>query len=317
MKISVVISTYNGELYIEEQLASIYHQTRTPDEVLINDDQSKDSTCKIVEDFIRKHNLENWKLHVNNPNKGCCHNFVDSAMAASGDVVFYCDQDDIWDCRKIEKMEKGFVSYPDMLACYCLESYVDEHGRLLKSTFDFMHNVKSSKRGFNKVSFEENVRINKCPGLCLAFKKDILTNIKPMLYEKELMHDLSIGNYASLHNGFYVLNEKLVKYRQHSANLSTPKFTIASRVSSIDYQIRGRKGRLRQYNAFYEYFKEDMTKKQQIHFEDMLSEVSKSIDYLSNRRITPLFGQIFHCNPFLNRWISINNFLCVLYEKFR
>ena len=48
MKISVVMTTYNGEKYVEEQLDSIRVQTRKADEVLIFDDQSSDKTVKII-----------------------------------------------------------------------------------------------------------------------------------------------------------------------------------------------------------------------------------------------------------------------------
>ena len=52
MKISVVMTTYNGEKYIKEQLTSLKNQTRVPDEVLIFDDCSTDNTVTIVRNFL-------------------------------------------------------------------------------------------------------------------------------------------------------------------------------------------------------------------------------------------------------------------------
>ena len=52
MKLSIVLSTYNGEAYITEQLDSILNQTRKADEVLIFDDCSTDNTPQIIEQFI-------------------------------------------------------------------------------------------------------------------------------------------------------------------------------------------------------------------------------------------------------------------------
>ena len=51
-KVSIIMSTYNGERYIREQLESLLSQTLKADEVLILDDCSTDSTCSIIEDFI-------------------------------------------------------------------------------------------------------------------------------------------------------------------------------------------------------------------------------------------------------------------------
>ena len=315
MKVSIVICTYNGERFVEEQIKSIYNQTRIPNEVIICDDSSTDKTATIIKQFIKQNDLSSsWRFEINRPAKGCSHNFIDAANSAKGDIVFFCDQDDIWDLHKVEYMLAGFEEHSDMLACYCLEQYVDEQGCKVKSNFDFMHNVKMWKTGFVKVSFAENIKKNKCPGLCLAFKKNILEELTPMIYENKLMHDLSIGNYASFFDGLYVLNKKLVKYRQHSTNLSSPKITVSSRIRNIDYQIKGRIGRLKQYKAFYDCYSDRMSEKQIKYFKAMLNSTEKSIVHMKKRNVFALLFQIFSINPFINRWISINNFLCVLYE---
>ena len=105
--ISVVMATYNGEKFIEEQLQSIYAQTLRPDEVLIFDDRSTDGTVKIVRDFIEKNGLSDyWKLSINEKNKGFFRNFMDGAFTAHGDTIYFSDQDDNWDIKKIEKLEE-------------------------------------------------------------------------------------------------------------------------------------------------------------------------------------------------------------------
>ena len=82
MKTTVVLSSYNGEKYIREQLESILRQTRLPDEVLIADDGSSDSTVEICRTFIRDHGLENWSVQVNAVNKGWADNFSDAFLKA-------------------------------------------------------------------------------------------------------------------------------------------------------------------------------------------------------------------------------------------
>ena len=57
MKTSVVIATYNGEEYIEEQLETIKDQTKIVDEVLIFDDLSQDRTVFLIKNFIEKYGL--------------------------------------------------------------------------------------------------------------------------------------------------------------------------------------------------------------------------------------------------------------------
>ena len=52
--ISVVMATYNGERYLQEQLESICNQTYQPDEIIISDDHSSDSTSEIIRSFQKK-----------------------------------------------------------------------------------------------------------------------------------------------------------------------------------------------------------------------------------------------------------------------
>lgn len=92
MKVSVVMTTYNGEKYVCEQLNSIYRQTQPPNEVIICDDCSTDKTAQIINEFIEKHNLTNWIFSVNQENKGWQRNFLEAMEKATGDILFLCDE---------------------------------------------------------------------------------------------------------------------------------------------------------------------------------------------------------------------------------
>lgn len=316
MKISVIVATYNGQKYIIEQLESIKNQTRIPDEVLIFDDNSTDETVSIIESYIQENGLQSsWFLRVNNPGKGCVLNFMDGTKYVTGDIVFFCDQDDVWNVNKVKVMEEGFVINRDMLACYCLERYIDEFGNEIKSKFGFMHNAQYLAKGFTKVPFVANMKYNKCPGLCLATRKILLDELYPMIKKERLVHDLPVGHLASLRNGLYVINKKLVNYRQHSSNLSTPQITLESRICNVEYQIRGRLGRAREYQVFYNYYSKEMTQHQRELLVDAIKQIELSAVFLKNNDTKGLFRQLFHKNSMMNPWISLNNFLCALVRK--
>ena len=112
--ISVVISTYNGEKYIVQQLLSIVEQTIIPNEVVIVDDCSTDNTFSIIENFIEKHNGINWKLFRNDINLGWKKNFINAILKAEGDIIFTCDQDDVWNKQKIEIMSYVMHKYAEI-----------------------------------------------------------------------------------------------------------------------------------------------------------------------------------------------------------
>ena len=115
MKISLVMATYNGAKYLNEQLDSIKNQTLKLDEVIIVDDVSTDDTSYLVEKYISNHQL-NWIFIKNEKNLGYKGNFKKGLAHASGDVIFLCDQDDIWHLDKVERMVEALKNHPEIKA---------------------------------------------------------------------------------------------------------------------------------------------------------------------------------------------------------
>ena len=87
-KISVALCTYNGEIYLREQLESILEQTLPPDEIIICDDGSTDATIKILEEFRRK-SFTSVKVYCNKENLGVSKNFEKAISLCSGDIIFF------------------------------------------------------------------------------------------------------------------------------------------------------------------------------------------------------------------------------------
>lgn len=106
---SVCMCTYNEEAFIREQLDSILGQTQLPSEIIICDDRSTDRTLSILREYECQNQQISWKIHENAQNLGWRRNFRECICMASGDVVFLCDQDDIWDPHKIEVFVKAFA----------------------------------------------------------------------------------------------------------------------------------------------------------------------------------------------------------------
>jgi len=111
MKISVAMATYNGSRYIREQLESIAAQTRQPDELIVSDDGSTDETTSIVRNFAKNVSFEVILLE-HQERLGVSKNFEQAIARTSGELVFLCDQDDIWFPEKIAVMTEYFTSHP-------------------------------------------------------------------------------------------------------------------------------------------------------------------------------------------------------------
>ena len=208
MKISIVMSTYNGEKYIVDQLDSIRKQSRMPDEVLIFDDCSTDRTVNIVTNYIQDNNLKNWKIKVNTQNKGWRQNFMDGMWSSSGDVVFPCDQDDIWLPDKIAKMTK----------------IMEEHSQvqLLASNYiEFFDDGKTdigpwkSDHQLYKLPLKKNYMSVDAPGCVYCVRRSLL-DVSRKYWRKEFGHDTLLWRMAELNNSLYAIKEPLIKWRKHN-----------------------------------------------------------------------------------------------------
>ena len=102
MKIAILMSTYNGHNYLDEQLKSIAEQTIINDiRLYIRDDGSSDDTFEIIEKWRNKINIILYKGSNIGPAKSFWELFMNSDIKA--DYYAFCDQDDVWDTDKVEK----------------------------------------------------------------------------------------------------------------------------------------------------------------------------------------------------------------------
>lgn len=97
---SVVMATYNSERFVGEQLASLMRQTCLPDEVIIADDGSSDGTPTIVRQFAETAPMP-VRLQINQQRLDYAKNFLSAARQAAGELILFCDHDDIWHPEKI------------------------------------------------------------------------------------------------------------------------------------------------------------------------------------------------------------------------
>ena len=112
MKLSVALCTYNGELFLKQQLDSILQQELPVDEIVICDDGSTDNTINIIESYKQKYQYPRFICKQNIKNKGVRKNFEYAISLCSGDIIFLSDQDDIWLNQKTKDIVNFFNENP-------------------------------------------------------------------------------------------------------------------------------------------------------------------------------------------------------------
>ncbi len=239
--VSILLASYNGSKYIEEQLESIRKQTYSATEVIIKDDASVDNTCKIVQDFIWKYNLhDRWKLVCNSENQGWKKNFVDGLNYVHGDYIFFCDQDDIWNKYKIEKSIEKFEinSEIELLAT---------NYRVIKSdTSRSWINQKKADGMVTKYNAGNRFLYVLYPGCTYCIKKELLPLYK-VFWKESIPHDAFVWHFAHMRGSLYIYNDEMIDYRRH-------KNTVTGK------SINNREERLKEIkylDAILRYYKED------------------------------------------------------------
>ncbi|MCE2121790.1 glycosyltransferase [Streptococcus thermophilus] len=231
MKTSVIIATYNGSKFIEEQFDSILAQSVQPDEVVITDDGSKDNTREVVQRYIDEHDLnKKWHLHVNEKNKGYARNFLDGAMLTTGDIVFFCDQDDIWISDRVKKMSEVMEKNPKInLLCSNLEPfYYEEDTR------------KWSEKDLKAMKTDGSLEICdltpeyfhlKRSGCTMCIRKTFLEEIMPY-WTANWPHDDFVWKMAVISSSCAILHFVSMRRRMHSNNATV------IRVRTRDWRIK-------------------------------------------------------------------------------
>lgn len=220
-KISVCIATYNGSLYIKDQLDSILPQLRETDEVLISDDSSNDNTIDIIKSYKDPRIILHENLSFHSPT----YNFENALNNVSGDYIFLCDQDDIWLSDKVESIIPLLEKY-DLVVSDCKVVNAD-----LEIINDSFFKLMNSGKGLWKNFFK-----NTYLGCCIAFKKEIFSYIMPFP-PNIAMHDIWIGLSVELHGNPFFLKKPTSLYRRHGENAS---YAGEKSKNSINYKIKYR-----------------------------------------------------------------------------
>lgn len=220
MKVSIALATFNGESHIEEQLRSYVNQTRRPDELVVNDDCSTDSTIAIVEAFAAN---APFPVHIrrNRENLGFINNFNEAILRCTGDLVFLSDQDDVWAPGKLETIVKEFQSFPRVGLVFADSELVNENLTSLGTTmfakiFPVEERVKAEKGDWLTVLLKRNV----VGGATMAFRSEFIRCVTPLPTHLSLLHDGWIALIIASLSDVRFINEPLIRYRQHHEQVS-------------------------------------------------------------------------------------------------
>lgn len=213
MKVNILMSTYNGQQFLAEQIRSIQEQSYTDWTLFIRDDGSSDNTKEILKDFEH----QDSRIHLidsdKSDNLGVIKSFHKLVNHDRADYYFFSDQDDVWLPNKLELSLKEAQNY---LADFPLMVYMDL--KVVNQDLEIMTEsmVKSQSHHANTELVQELTENTVTGGVAM-----INHALAEMWQETDdiLMHDWYLALLASAFGNLVFIDQPGELYRQHSDNV--------------------------------------------------------------------------------------------------
>lgn len=214
INITVLMSTYNGEKYLKEQLDSIFAQKNVDVKLVVRDDASSDRTVDILKEYQKNH--ENMIIINDRKNLGACCSFLYLIRTyTKGKYFALADQDDIWDEDKlvtavkvIETVEKKKSNIP--LLYYSNLRVVNEKNEFERMSHTIPHVSKN-----RYAALIENL----ATGCTVVYNRDLANLAKKTQPEQYSMHDVWLYRVAKIFGEAIYDFEPHINYRQHAENV--------------------------------------------------------------------------------------------------
>lgn len=216
--ISIALATLNGERFLRAQLESLTNQTVRPSEVIVCDDGSHDQTTAILREFARVAPFP-VSIFQNKKKLGYRKNFMLAAQKCTGDLISFCDQDDVWHPTKLQQARDAFVT-SDILLAFHNARLIDPSGRPSGTIF------KEAQAGriYDRLDVMPWMII---PGFAQTIHRSLLDftrlhdeSVDIFCPEEPMPHDQWFVFLASILGQIAYLSQPLADYRQHGGNAS-------------------------------------------------------------------------------------------------
>lgn len=213
--IYILMATYNGEKYIEDQLESLLNQTFTDWKLLIHDDGSTDATLEILKKYTDS------RIFLINDGvrfKNSTENFLYLSRMVDDDADYFCfcDQDDVWEKTKLETQLKVIQNTDMRDGPVCVYSDL----RVVNSSGATIHNSFWTYSGINRnPDFYSLFLENSVTGCTMLMNKVVLNYLKKMDGKKIIQHDWCIALICAAEGRLVKITTPLVNYRQHERNV--------------------------------------------------------------------------------------------------
>jgi hypothetical protein len=238
---SVALCTYNGSVFVEEQLRSILDQTVRAQEIVVSDDGSTDGTADIVTRVFAAWQAEHpgaavsLRLLRNPAPLGVTANFEQALSSCTGELIALSDQDDVWHPERLARLVAEFASRPGLQLLHTDARLVDAAGKPTGRTLLATLGVSAAEQAAVHAgrAFDVLLRRNIVTGATTMLRRELLERARP--FPAAWVHDEWLAIVAAATGEVDLLEQPLVDYRQHAGN----------QIGASSLDAAGKLGRLR------------------------------------------------------------------------
>jgi glycosyltransferase involved in cell wall biosynthesis len=200
------MAVYNGGRYLGEQLDSLAAQETLPLELIVTDDGSTDGSLAVLRAFAERAPFP-VRIYSNPAHLGYSDNFIKAVSLCQGEFIAFCDQDDIWEKKKLSLAQRHLQQSGDIAVSHDFSVFFEQRHPEIPSYYEYLERNSRSPQGAVK-------------GCCLVFRRALLNAIGWPAPETGWKHDNWVCMVASLlgHRGY--IRQPLTRYRIHDGNAS-------------------------------------------------------------------------------------------------
>ena len=292
--VSILMATYNGARYLEEQLDSIINQTYQDWSLWIHDDGSKDNTLAILESYCQRYPDRINLMESQKKNLGAKGNFAFIyETVKEAEYYVFCDQDDIWNRDKLSRlisvMNAEDIREPALI--YHNVQVVNQEKKLIANSYFEYNNVIIREAQ----KLQQILMYNYIPGCTMMLNHSLKKKIA-CIPEGCIMHDWWILLSAIALNAKMIkVNQTLGRYRlHHSNNMGLKKETNSSSLLQCfdlknlkgyrDNNLKMKADRIKQTTLLLQIYGEDLSQYETIlkDFLQILKSKHKLINYYTS-----------------------------------
>lgn len=226
--IDILLSTYNGEKYLREQIESIIRQTETNWNIVIRDDGSTDNTVQIITDYANRYPGKIQLSPSSGYNVGVIKSFEMLLSESENQYIMFCDQDDIWLPNKISislaalQLQERKNSLHTPILIHTDLTVIDENKNIIDESFWHYANIRPSVLNRNLKFLSICNSATGCTIMMNKACKSVVLPYPPTI----LMHDSWMASAVCQNGIIQSIPTPTIMYRQHGSNtLGANKYT--------------------------------------------------------------------------------------------